>query len=535
VTEVVPKNWSGLLTEGSDGRLYSDPADAPGNEWQLPAGHFMPAKMPPVIILPRPDGETNVWERHRRAPDEEPWSCPVTVQGGAWPFHYEILDGDGSGVTIGEDYGDANYGVMRIEAPVIGVYTITVRVTDQDLTEVEREFTLEVIDKNDTDYFLWVDVANGDNSDPGTFDEPLETINGWYLTVHTNSDNTGKQIHYKAGTYTMAGITPTGSSNQNISIRAAKPLVHVAYDGDTVTFDMGNVVYWIFESNVVAGCYFGGITFTNPRVSEAGVFRKQFLRIETMKTRFTTFGCTFDGDGDTSSTDGSNSSCVMYAGTGTLDNYGATVNCTFHNCDNMDFVLYYRMSHCVAEGCIVTGTYGGTSNPSWGFFIKGFEDDHFTFRNLQMIGDDKVRSLFHMSAFTGHLKTHVEICWCNGKQPVVPPDQPRGSGTITLGEGESVDAGEYGPFWSYRNNWYVDHFEPTALEDGPFTFEHDVIQCNASYVATDGFNIVDSPDADFVFDLPAVASSDLLDETTNLLIGAARTLYLGTEGCEVSA
>lgn len=497
--------------------------------WQLASGHFIAAKMAPTIIAPRADVDTTAWERHRRAPSTSTWTYPVGVQGGAWPFHYEIVSGGGSGVTIGEDYGDVDYGVMKITSPAVGTYSISIKVTDQDTTAVTRDFTLEVIDRDNTTYFLWLDATSGSDSNAGTFTAPKQTLNGWYLTTHTDTTHTGKQVHYKAGTYTPTGITAVGSSSQQITLRTAKPLVHVALHEDVVIFDLGNVVYFILESTVTPGGYWGGIDFVNPRVNEGGNARKTFLRNETHKDRFTVFRCSFDGGGDTSSVSGSNSAAIGLLGT-SPSNYTYVCECTFNDCDNMDTVLMYECNLLTIERCEVTGSYGGTFNPSWGMFIKGGEHDHVTVRANTMIGASKIRPLVHMSEFTQELKTNIEVCWNNGR---AEHDTNRASGTVALGQGVSGTLNSYGPFWSYRNNWYVHHFEPTALQDGPFTFENECIQCNTTYLATYGFNEVDNAQATMVYTSPAATDSGMFDGTTNLLTGASRTTYLGTHGCEV--
>src|SRR5574343_1056048 len=102
--------------------------------WQLASGHYVPAKMQPVIIHPRPDSETNSWERHRMAPDGIEWSIPLVMQGGSWPDYWEITTGPSGMVcelVLWSD-GQQRYWQLRWPTPTIGTHAVTVTLKTQE-------------------------------------------------------------------------------------------------------------------------------------------------------------------------------------------------------------------------------------------------------------------------------------------------------------------------------------------------------------------------------------------------------------------
>lgn len=87
--------------------LFSVSVEA--QEWKLPDGNFILAKMPMHIVYPRADSETGAFVRHKFAHPNLRYEIPIGVQGGAWPFKYELLQAP-NGATIGEVYVNENYG-----------------------------------------------------------------------------------------------------------------------------------------------------------------------------------------------------------------------------------------------------------------------------------------------------------------------------------------------------------------------------------------------------------------------------------------
>lgn len=528
------------VTVLEDGQTFGD--------WQLAAGHFVPAKMAPIAVCPRPDTETQAYCRYRRAPSDIPWSIPVAIRGGAWPFLYEIVNNDGAtGLTIGQTLPDnwvvnglGSYGILSWASPVIGTYTIQLRVTDQDLTEVPIEFTLEVIDKTNTTYFLFVDSASGSDANSGSYSSPFQTMNGWYLSNKNNSTHSTKQVFYRAGTYFVNAITPLNAGQADFA--SSKPKVHVAYPGETVIID-GGTAYIDVESGAGDLC-FQEFRFQHPETTDPGpLIRKQFIRTSsTAAARGIFHNLYFDGNGQSDS--GSNSSCIMFTG-GVNGTYTSVTRCTFHNCDGLDFVLYYNVFDNVTEGNLITGTYASAPNGNgdpgdlqdiWGFFVKGGADGdaRITVRANRVQGATIDRPCWYTSEFTGQLKGNLEVCWNSFKNTntaIVNED----AGAVAIGQGSGSSTSNYGAIWVYRNNLHNPHISLINIDaGGPFVFQHNAIHHSGTY--TKGFYIFDS------VALPAALDNDdevangtnILDSTTNLLTGAARGLYLGTDGAEVA-
>jgi hypothetical protein len=137
----------------------------------------------------------------------------------------------------------------------------------------------------------------------------------------------------------------------------------------------------------------------------------------------------------------------------------------------------------------------------------------------------------HCSAFTGHLKGDVEVCWNNFYNTVTGTN---GVGCIRWGQGTL--GLNYSNFWTYRNNLRDHILELYGINaTGAFIYENNVHQHAGT--SADGFVFYScdfaSPPPSFSNIAPASGTA-LVDGTTNLLTGAARTSYLGTNGCEVA-
>jgi len=233
-------SWYGSVR----GRGRISPSSSGGSlAWQLATGHYVPAFQAPVIAHPRPDTDTggfaggnpNTWERARLAPDGIPWRIPITVYAGAWPFEYYLVSGP-TGMSIGQHYGDADYGFLSWSNPVIGTYTITVRVRTQDYGrtagsadstgEYTVSWTLVVADHTDVTKFLWMDATNGSDANNGAFGTPWKTLAAFNSATGTS----GKQLFFRAGTYAMNALSA-------ILDLSAKAKVLVGYPGESVTID----------------------------------------------------------------------------------------------------------------------------------------------------------------------------------------------------------------------------------------------------------------------------------------------------------
>jgi hypothetical protein len=516
--------------------------------WQLEEGHFIPAKMAPNIIFPRPDTETAVWARNRRAPSSIEWLYRCCVQGGAFPGYWEIVDdGGATGLefirqTVPTNYHTAGlqgWGWLRWTTPVVGAYTIVIKHTDQDLTATERTFTLTIIDRENTTYFMFLDAVNGDDSDDGSYSSPRQTILGWYGANKAASTHATKQIFYRTGTYYSTDAPVFGGTGQQVDMTSGKPHVHVAYPGEVATQDLDNTAYYDYEDNTGDICYHG-FRWVNHSVVENSTTRNQFVRqVSQFRSQYSSN--TFIGNAGAAGT-GSNSSCVMFTGGGaTQPQYFAMVDNTFDSIENIDYALFYDTADVLCEGNSFTNGIAVVTEGAASFFFKALRIHRVTIRANVGLSDDIHHPLLYFSQFTAgatDVRNDIEFCWNNYRNES-SRTVGEGAGAFCVGQGLGTTGNHYGNFWSYRNNSRNPHITffgvgTTGYTGGVFTIENDVIHHSGTY--TDGIYIsstatqINVPGTLVKTDL--ATGTNYLDATTNLLTGAARTTYLHTHGCE---
>lgn len=228
--------------------------------WQLDYEFYEPAFFEPVLIHPRPVTETNNWERHRLAPNGVPWSIPVSIHGGSWPFHHEIDEASyAKGIRIGQDLAQdgvilkvpEDYGVVSWDNPTIGEHEITITVKTQEYgrnvsgkaDSITFTFTLVVADRNDISKFWWIAGTGNDDTGDGSFDSPWRTVNKAMLSGF------GRQLHIKAGQYNTS--TALGAWGNY-------PRVMVGYDQPTIEITQSRG----WASGSAGGHYVSGLKIT---------------------------------------------------------------------------------------------------------------------------------------------------------------------------------------------------------------------------------------------------------------------------------
>lgn len=540
-------NGAGLESSNWSSTVFAttDAVPGGGGAWQLAAGHWIPAKMPPVIIHPRPDGERDAFERCGRAPSGIEWRIPIVVQGGAWPFHYEITAAGGSGAVIGADYGDTDYGIIKIVNPAVGAYSLSVRVTDQDGTIVTRDWTLNVIDRENTTYFLFVNAAAGAGGN-GSYTTPFNGIDDWYGADRQNATYVGRQCFYYNGTYTFPDLAwNTNGTGAKIDFKTGKPVVHIAVVGQSPVWDLeSEAMLDINGGGVLSGIAFCGIEIINFRhfVTSAAFYRKSAIHLSGQTARTLFFEGTYDGGGLTSSQDGSNSAPIMYKQTAgaARHSYCAVVNNEFYRCTDTDTVLCYDVTNMVYEGNRITGGMTLVANGGWGVYLKGsgtgLDQESITIRNNVGIEGTITRPLCRIDA-SGD-PTNVEVCWNSWKSTnqYTPTNQGHyGNGYVTIGNWSPNEGGHvYGNIWCYRNSANIPHESPWNVSTGTFLFQNDVWQhdgqISGGWAPSNCTSVI--TDASVRSNM-LVGTSGILNSTTNLL-EAAYSAYLGTHGAEVA-
>lgn len=223
----------------------------------LPADNFIKAKMPMHLVYPRPDSETQAHSRHRWAHPGMEYQIPIGVQGGAWPFKYEITQGP-VGAHIGSLHGEDNYGVITWSpAMSSGVAEFKVKVTDQELNVVEAIWRVNV----DPSMFIFIKAgASGNKS--GTITEPLSSFDDWYKASQTDATYRNKIAVFRGGRYQVMGAE---ADNYNVRLtEGAKTPSLIGFPGEAPIFDCSRTKFFT-DSNKLHDLFVAGITWDNAR------------------------------------------------------------------------------------------------------------------------------------------------------------------------------------------------------------------------------------------------------------------------------
>ena len=345
--------------------------------WQLAAGHYVPSQFAPVLIYPRPDSETNSWERHRLCPAGTAWSFPVGLLYGAWPFQYS-LSGAPAGMTIGTTFGSPGYGVMSWANPVAGTYTITAIVTTQDFGRTAGSadptgqysvtFTLEVAAATDA-RFVWANAATGSDSNGGTSAAPWKTLAGF-----SSAPTSGKQFWLRAGTYAMTALS-------SVLDLTSKAKVFVGYPGETVKIDYsqswshGNISIQFNGGNGTSGgCSASNIYFFGSPSNWAGGSSDMYhiLHNGDRGVYYNNIFDSMNGLGAGDSNFGNWSGIAMFAFAG-MHNYVGCCDSTFKNFTRLNTgggMVWYSSRYGIMERNTITG-FTSPGNVMHGFISKG--------------------------------------------------------------------------------------------------------------------------------------------------------------------
>lgn len=384
----------------SNGRKSSAP-DVP-----LPSAYFTPEKMPLSVTYPRPDVETYSGARHRFAHSQMQYRIPIVVQGGAWPFKYEIISAP-AWLSIGQFYGTTNYGVLNGTPNATGSYPVTVRVTGADnVNYVDVQFTVQSdisTPANVDERFIFVD-PDAVTSGTGTIASPLKLWSDWYLNDHNDATYAGKLLVLRGGNHVLYGASGATPGVFNVQINTTiKPLAFIEFPGETAVIDCAQGKFVIQNAN---DFYASGGTYDEAcqLVDNA----HYFWMVGENNSRATYFEVRMDHfDQGLVGTDNANG--IFVAGTAGIKNYLAVVNCTFENftvLNNGGFIDMYDLSNFVIEGCVFSN-----SNISLGVHAKATVA-FGTMRNNDFFeGISGVCMAIGYSTAANALPHDNEMCW----------------------------------------------------------------------------------------------------------------------------
>ncbi len=516
---------TGICLGGTPAAAGTDPGS-----WQLPAGHYVTAKMPMTLVHPRP--EAAAWAYSRNAHPGIRWEIPIVVQGGAWPFRFTLDDNGGAdGLAIGSELArrladgfivherTPDYGLLHWDNPQPGDYPIHLHVDDQDGQRLDLQITLKV----GTEGWVFVDADNGDDlNGSGTVDSPFRTIQ----RIHDGGTAFTDHRVYLSGVVPMDGNHSGGDLAINRGDFRHTPAVWVGKPG----------------ADAVLEAYEGRISLTAPDFYLANLEHRHHIdffqdhgnyihmitawgntaRVTLHDVNFSRF------HGNPINADLGNSSIIMFTDQGNPRNHVAIVNNTLSG-DNGIFTSTYQLHYSVIENNRAQNARFITADPStWAIFWIKRSNEFITVRDNDFRDGNEWGSPGNLSAALGmdaarniefaYNTVHTPYDFANGRH-----------GAIKVFTNSSQAAYTWTPetpVWLYRNS--LRH---------RFNFEGD--------------NLVNMPDANVITERNVLAprtwpSHRILLNLDNLdadnyfdaqmyLTGTARTAYLGRYGAEIAA
>lgn len=490
--------------------VASSPAAA--QDWRLDEGEYIPAKMEPVLVFPRPEDETAAWARYRKTYPGLAYRVPVAIQGGAWPFHHELTEAP-EGMRIGDQPDQPDYGVIVWDNPIEGRHEVALKVTDQDLTEVSVNWTLDVT--ADKTLFLSPD---GDDSNPGTLEQPKQSFAGWHLDDTNDDTYAGYHVIMRGGEYPWAGMA---SRNNNIQLHQFKPLVFLAYPGEEPIMDMSGGKFFGHRTGDRSGggtpdLFIHGITFQNGDQSRKNA---HFFWITSREAgRLTLFENTFRdlGPGQEGS---DNPSVCFVSDTSTRKSYFAHIGNTYENLgyssNGVSLFDHYYTDYTVFENNRFT--HGIKSR--FGAWSK-HHDDLVTYRRnigmLDRVDGDGGLLVFNPDSTTPEAK--VEFCWnylgINGRAV------DRSAAVVMFNHSMR----EGGHVWAYRNT-IIGRIESRKSESsGRARVAENNVVVNDGTISLKNLDDIDN--------VTGTPDDGIIDDAGKLQ-GEHRQQHLGTHGWEL--
>lgn len=460
-------------------------------DWQVAPGYYVPAVQQMQIIHPRPDLETAADEMHRRWPTGKDFRYSVNVLGGSRQLNYALTVAP-AGMTINQE-GEIVWPSANL---VIGTHTVTIRVRTQEfgrntsglLDEVTRSFTLTILDRETTvGGFVWVDSANGSDSNDGSFSNPVRTL----PEVFENSTYAERQCHLVDGTYSTNG-------SARLEAGGTRP------KGFIGSFTTGCRVDWVTEG---MGLNSAGVSFAGFEGYEAGygasannaryfiarptADRAKFYRVNMFNVR-----------PGTSADD--NPTTIYANGEGAGREYWGISHCSeTGRTGGTSFFSLYRVNLGVYEYNTLTNSLTAGE----GFFLKDSNTD-WTGANNDASGSG-VRSFGTFCQQQAYDTERIEICYNKSG------GDSRYNGQFVLSTGVH---------WIYRNNF--DGIIFIARSDEANTGPYNVFANASTGAVTTGSRVNETQS-----ELHNVSA--IFDSNINLT-GSARTNWLGRRGAEWS-
>jgi len=522
-------------------RTDAAPEFASTQRWNglLAPGRFIPAKMPLTaqrVVLPRPDAETSARAFHRNAHVGLPYELPIVVQGGSWPFVYELVEAP-AGASLGRAYGDPHYGILRWTPDASGTFSFTVRVRDQDGGSVQFNWSGTV----SAAWVRFVDAVNGsDASGNGSLALPWRTLAHAYTQVQDGGALCLRTGQYQAPAESMNIAVSGGTGAGRVGSLFGWP-------GESATIDCStqNAAHFAWYNS--SDTYVAHLNFRNGPSNQSN---PRYFGSLNVNHRCYQYRLSFDSAalGTASGGGDDNNSCLFLGAGGAVREYVAQVFCTFRRLpftnNGFSAIDTYQTRYLVvADNLFEAPSDASSQHAIW---IKGWEQEDISIRgNRWTEAWDGGLIDLSMSGAAGSFTTRrIEVCY----NTIATRD---GRGGLGIGVGASASGGERGPIWIYRNTIRAPAVIVRSSSALRISFENDVIVHDA---VVQGSNpdtrivLFDSNAPAGVYYDPAIrenltltstgsechgrSSAGILDAQLRLT-GAFRSQYLGTHGAEI--
>lgn len=447
-----------------------------------------------ALAIDQPQAGLTTANRYYKAYPGLVYDVAIAAVGGKYPYTYSLPTSP-SGMTVNSSTGEISWPSPTASSTP---YAVTAQVTDSSGSTTKVSWTITVT----TSGFVFVDAVNGKTASQGgngSAASPFKTIADFYKTKYDTTYQ-GNFVYFKSGTY-ATNTAPLEDSPLRVALSSnAKPLVWLAYPGQSPVIDTsgGYICIYEGESNV----YFEGLAIQN--------FNQDFgVRIDSAGNNVVFRNNVFSNLPSGSGGVGSNASALMIADGGAIGNNWAILTNTFTNITGVGYgLLGYATNNTLVQGNTFTN-FGNIQNIA----IGPKDSNTMWFIRANKINISQGQGIWIDTYTVLQNNANFEISY-NLVQV--------GSGyTFWLGQ----QAGGYGPVTSFRNTYVGATVEVDNLtsSDGPVTFTNDVIVSGTGSVASAVASLLSLSS-----DLTGTASTGIVDSSGNLT--GSYTKYLGIDG-----
>jgi hypothetical protein len=217
---------------------------------EVGGGNGNAAYSPYVIEIVQPQAGLDTKNRFYRQYTGLEYNVKVAVFGGDFSHLVYSLTTAPSGMTI-----NAATGVISWPNPIEAgsPHTVAVSVTD-GLSSDAVSWTLTVNTAN----HIFVD-STAVTSGNGSIGSPFKLFTDYYLSTEANATYQDYFVYYRSGTHLINSNANT--ANGGAQWGTQKPVVHMAYPGESVTMDAGTA--YIFADATCNNFYWEGFTHIN--------------------------------------------------------------------------------------------------------------------------------------------------------------------------------------------------------------------------------------------------------------------------------